>query len=295
MASKYSQAKEPLKILAISAGNETLQKILHHLKCLLPSNAELLIAGKKASSIVLTGVIRMKNRGGRFEELIKQSKHFSNSADRLCSTQSSMDSILMAIDHLQRRSEDGAWSHHQLKQIFDNVHYYHVIVDVLANLMRQEQINLVLFFEVPHLFYDTIIYQIAKSSGVETLILTDSVFKNRFFSTQAIEDIGYLPIAKDSDSTNSFQIDQHEIQNWYYMEGVKQYRGDFGHLCWRGILSLAFNLLAVDKKTLLQPLRIFRLINRMRSVSNLATKMALSFSELFSSSALKVFRNSTGI
>ena len=88
---------------------------------------------------------------------------------------------MMAIDHLQRRSEDSAWSHHQLKHIFDNIHYYHVVADVLANLLRREQINLVLFFDAPHLFYDTIIYQIAKATGIETLILTDSVFENRFF------------------------------------------------------------------------------------------------------------------
>ena len=196
---------------------------------------------------------------------------------------------MMAIDHIQRRTVDSAWSHHHLEHIFDNIHYYHVVVDILANLLKQEQINLVLFLDAPHLFYDTVIYQIAKATGIETLILTDSVFENRFFSTQAIEDQGHFPIDRDSESTKSFHIDPSEIQSWYYMDGVKQYRGEFGELCWRGILSLVFNLLISEKKIFLQPSKIYRLVNRMRNISSSLPKWRYPFLHYFHPRHLNYF------
>ena len=58
-----------------------------------------------------------------------------------------------------------------------------------------EKINLVrlcvpLFFNIPHLAYDTIIYQIAMSLKIPITIVTQSLFPDKFFSLEKIECYG---------------------------------------------------------------------------------------------------------
>ena len=148
-----------------------------------------------------------------------------------------------------------------------------------------------LFFDIPHLFSDTLCYQIAKSKGIETLIVSPSNFPDRFFSLRTIEDFGLMGEVIDRHSVAPYKIDPDEVPEWTYMVGIKQYRGELGNLNWRGILMLIAHLLAVSPSKLLRIDRLFKIVNRMRKISSALPKWRYPFKEYFTIRHLDYFES----
>ena len=200
------------------------------------------------------------------------------------------ESAFVAIDHLQRRTEQFTWRYHTLESAYDSKHYYHIVFDLLHNLLAKEQINLVLFFDYPHLFYDTLVYQIAKENGIRTLVISSSQFPNQLFSLAEIEDVGNFPSAGSKrHSIAPFPIDPEENPDWHYMKGIKQFRGEFGKLCWRGITRLFWSLVAVERNKQLNMKFISKTIKRMRTVAAALPKWRYPFLRHFHTAHLEYY------
>lgn len=280
---------EPLHILVFGAADILMRPILKKIKNQLPDSSKLLVVGNK-HDIGLTNLVRMERRNGTIKNLLKSDK-YSGSAFELTSSPKHKTSLMTGLDHLERKSKDFVWRHHKLDRISDSEHYYHVVVDLLANYLVEQQINLVLFFEIPHLFSDTLCYQIAKSKGIETLIVSPSNFPERYFSLRSVKDYGLMGKIIDGRSITSFGIDPDEVPEWIYMMGIKQYRGDLGNLNWRGILMLIAHLLAVDPSKLLRIDLLFQVFNRMRKISSALPKWRYPFKEYFAIRHLDYFES----
>ena len=266
-----------------------MRPILKKIKNQLPDSSKLLVVGNK-HDIGLTNLVRMERRVGTIENLLKSDK-YSGSAFELTSSRKHKISLMTGLDHLERKSKDFVWRHHKLSYTSDSEHYYHVVVDLLANYLVEQEINLVLFFEIPHLFSDTLCYQIAKSKGIETLIVSPSNFPDRFFSLCTIEDFGLMNEVIDSHSVAPYKIDPDEVPEWTYMKGIKQFRGELGNLNWRGILMLIAHLLAVGPSKLLRIDRLFKIVNRMRKISSALPKWRYPFKEYFAIRHLDYFES----
>ena len=91
---------------------------------------------------------------------------------------------------MYRHSDAYRYKSHNLKNLQDYLDYYHILADAISNEMLTKKINHVLFFNIPHLAYDTIIYQIAVSLEIPVTIVTQSLFSDKFFSLNKIEDYG---------------------------------------------------------------------------------------------------------
>ena len=280
---------EPLNILVFGAADILMRPILKKIKNQLPDSSKLLVVGNK-HDIGLTNLVRMERRVGTIENLLKSDK-FSGSAFELTSSRKHKISLMTGIDHLERKSKNFVWRHHNLDSISDSEHYYHVVVDLLANYLVEQEINLVLFFEIPHLFSDTLCYQIAKSKGIETLIVSPSIFPGRFFSLRTIEEFGLFGKDIDGHSFAPYKIDSEEEQEWFYMKEIKQYRGELGNLNGRGILMLIAHLLAVDPSKLLRIHYLFQIVNRMRKISSALPKWRYPFKDYFAIRHLDYFES----
>lgn len=283
-----TQLGEPLRILAISPRLRDINPVVNQIKKLLPEGTKLISAGRKNTDIVLSGLIRVKRKHGEIKDLIKEDR-FSGTA---CVPKTGLavnESAFIAVDHLQRRTKLFTWRYHTLESSYDSKHYYHVIFDLLHNLLAKERINLVLFFDFPHLFYDTLIYQIAKANGIRTLVVSSSPFPNRFFSLADIEDEGVFPAARSEDSIAPYPIDSDENPNWEYMKGINQFRGEFGKLGWQGISRLLWGLVTVERKKLLDVKFISKTIRRMRVVAVELPKWRYPFHRHFHSSHLDFY------
>ena len=266
-----------------------MRPILKQVQSQLPDSSKLLVVGNK-HDIGLTNLVRMERRVGTIEKLLKSDK-YSGSAFELTSSRKHKISLMTGLDHLERKSKDFVWRHHKLSSTSDSEHYYHTVVDLLANYLVEQEINLVLFFEIPHLFSDTLCYQIAKSKGIETLIISPSNFPDRFYSLRTIEDFGLIGEVVDSHSVAPYKINPDEVPEWTYMMEIKQYRGELGNLNWRGILMLIVHLLAVDPSKLLRIDLLFQIVNRMRKVSSALPKWRYPFKEYFAIRHLDYFES----
>ena len=85
--------------------------------------------------------------------------------------------------------------------------------------MLTKKINHVLFFNIPHLAYDTIIYQIAVSLEIPVTIVTQSLFSDKFFSLNKIEEYGNF---NKKNKTKIDKLVRLPKLNLFYMKKIKQ-------------------------------------------------------------------------
>ena len=278
---------EPLNILVFGAADILMRPILKQVENQLPESSKLLVVGNK-HDIGLTNLVRMERRIGNIEYLLK-SDEYAGSAFELTSSRKYKNSLITGLDHLERKSKNFVWRHHKINCISDSKHYYQIVVDLLARYLVEQRINLVLFFEIPHLFSDTLCYQIAKSKGIETLIISPSNFPDRFFSLRTIEDFGIIGKDIDSHTITPYEIDPDIVPEWIYMMGIKQYRGEVGRLNWQGILMLVAHLLKADPLRLFQIDLLLKTVNRMRKISSELPKWRYPFKKYFTIGHLDYF------
>lgn len=260
------QPGEPLRILVVRPDLRNINPVINRIKKQLPEGTKLISAGRKNTDIVLSGLIRIKRKRGKIKNLIKENR-FSGTSYVQNTDSAANESAFVAVDHLQRRTKQFSWRFHTLESAYDSNHYYYIIFDLLQDMLAKERINLVLFFNYPHLFYDTVIYQIAKAKGIRTLVVSTSPFPNRFLSLSDIEDVGIFPPTCGKNSYDPYLIDPDENPDWAYMKEVKQFREEFGELRWRGVLRLFWTFIAVERKLLFNPKVLFKTFNRMQIVA----------------------------
>lgn len=282
------QPVEPLRILAISPGLRDINPVVNQIKKLLPEGTKIISAGRKNTDIVMSGLIRVKRKHGQTKDLIKEDR-FSGTSYVTGAGSAVNESAFVAIDHLQRRTKQFTWRYHTLESACDSKHYYHIVFDLLQNFLAEERINLVLFFDLPHLLYDTLVYQIAKAKGIRTLVISGSLFPNHFFSLAQIEDAGIFPLARSENLTVPYPIDPGEIPSWDYMKGIKQLRGELGKLSWRGFSRLILSLAAVERKLLLNPKVVIKTFSRMRIIAAALPKWRDPFRRHFHTSHLDYY------
>ena len=282
------QLGEPLRILAMQPGLRNINLVTNQIKILLPEGTKLISAGRKNTDIVMSGLIRVKRKRGQIKDLIRRDR-FSGKAYVSISGSSTNESAFIAVDHLQRRTEQFTWRYHTLESAYDSKHYYHIVFDLLENMIAEERINLVLFFDYPHLFYDTLVYQIAKAKGIRTLVISSSQFPNRIFSLTEIVDVGIFPSDSDEYLTDPFPIDSDENPEWNYMKGIKQFRGEFGRMYWRGFTRLFWSLFVVERKKLLNVIFVSETIRRMRRIAVALPKWRYPFHRHFHTSHLDYY------
>lgn len=266
MKNHETQSGEPLRILAIHPDRNSTNPVVKQIKKYLPEGTILISAGRRNTDFVMSGLTRVKRKHGPIKRLIKEDRfsgtYYVPKADLTVN-----ESAFIAIDHIQRRTKQFTWNFHTLESVYDSKNYYHIVLDMLTNFLAKEQINLVLFFDIPHLFYDSLVYQVAKSKGIRTLVVTSSIFPNRFFSFNKIEDIGNFPFTCSNDSNSPYPIDSDKNPEWYYTKHIKQYKSESGKLHWRGILRLFWSLVAVERYLLVNPKLISQTLSRMRIIA----------------------------
>ena len=287
MTNSIPARSEQLNILVFGAADILMRPILERVENQLPESSKILVVGNK-HDVGLTNLVRMERRISNIKYLLKSDKYAGNALE-LTSSRKYKNSLMTGLDHLERKSKNFVWRHHKINCISDSKHYYQIVVDLLARYLVEQQINLVLFFEIPHLFSDTLCYQIANSKGIETLIISPSNFPDRFYSLRTIEDFGLFDKVNDCHSISPYKIDSDEEPQWFYMKGIKQHRGELGKLNWRGLLMLIAHLLATDPSKLLRINLLYQIINRMREISSALPKWRYPFKKYFAIQHLDYF------
>ncbi len=105
-------------------------------------------------------------------------------------------------------------THQELINIFNlYIHYFY-------NDLKETRADIVLFSTFPHFGADYILYLCAQAQGVKTVITFQTLFANRFFAVESLED--YLNIKKQpKHSDNALKIEKTVKKELFYMKGIK--------------------------------------------------------------------------
>ena len=216
----------------------------------------------KASSLLRMTVSKGK-RGH-----IMSSSLFTGSGKILTSAQEFETILQEAVDTLQRASPGHHYRSHRLQHPDEYVHYVCIVADRLADILKQENIDTILFFDIPHLFYDSLLYRIARLLNLRTLILRPSHFPGQFVSMGNISDYGHVTV-NSSVQELKFKIEWDSPHDLNYMAGIQQgNQKDIrrGHLTLRAFFHLIAHAVTQDRGMFIRPHRFLYFLRAIHSI-----------------------------
>ena len=189
---------------------------------------------------------------------------------------------------MYRHSDAYRYKSHNLKNLQDYLDYYHILADAISHEMLTKKINHVLFFNIPHLAYDTIIYQIAVSLEIPVTIVTQSLFSNKFFSLNKIEDYGNF---NKKNKTKIDKLVRLPKLNLFYMKKIKQKNENPGHINFMTILQLLMFVIFKMPSSIVRPIYIFKILLRIQKIYKSFPKWRDPFANFFHENELSYFEH----
>lgn len=143
---------------------------------------------------------------------------------------SSGDSTILSANHLATFVD--MYSRHQKKYqqlvFHDYKNIFHIYLNYLTDLLEQNKIGCVIFSNVPHEGPDYLLYEIAKTLDIQTLIFSQSLFANKYFISRSIDDFGTFsktPIVSDR---SDIRVERKYEKDLFYMNKIDPYRFGIG-------------------------------------------------------------------
>ena len=191
------------------------------------------------------------------------------------------------IDQMHRVGPGNALRAHPLRTMPEFTDYYAILTDMLARRITDAGITHCLFFNVPHLAYDTAVWQVARSLGLPTLIVSQSLFPGRYFSMAAPADMGGFDPA--GSHAPPMPIPLGEKPDLFYMKGIKQEREAGGKPGMKAFVNLLAYLAFRRPALALNPVRVWRLWRHMGRVYGALPAWRDPFARFFHADDLAYF------
>jgi len=216
------------------------------------------MADFKASSLS-----RMDTRRGVRGHLFRE-QHYAGDNYELLSSPVFRDCMERTVDQLYRYSDGYRYRSHNLKNLQDYLDYFYILSDMLARQIKDEKITHALFFNVPHLVCDTILYDICQCMGIKTTIVTQSIFPGRFFSMNRVSDYGFFDAS--SSKAKPMKIEKGKGLDLFYMKDIGQSLDKPGKLSLKGRLNILIYLLLKRPSMLTRPHDVLGLFSRAKKI-----------------------------
>jgi hypothetical protein len=256
-------AGAPVKLLAVATAANTDAALKAMLRQAAGRVDLVLHLGSADADYKASAVSRMNMRRGKRGH-ITEGLRFSGQAHALF-MQPGYDTLVDDfIDHLHRRAEPYAHLPHKLSGFHAYWDYHHILADVLAQRIIDSGATHLLFFDVPHLVHDTLVYQVGRALGLKCLVLVQSQFPNRFFSMPAIEAYGRL--LPGQPAAAPWPIDRDATPQHFYMKGIAQQKAAPGRITGKALLQLTAFLLTHRRWQALNPFYVLGLLKRMQHI-----------------------------
>ena len=193
------------------------------------------------------------------------------------------------VDQMYRFAPGYRYRPHNLMNLQDYLDYYHILTDVMAQKLIEARSTHVLFFNVPHLVYDTVLYDTARSLGLQTVILTMSHFPNLSFSMRQIEDFGEFD--PKSGSAPPFPIERDKETELFYMTKVDATNSQRGRISLRGFGHFLTYVLARKPLAAFNPAYLARTLMRMQRIYGSFPKWRDPFARFFDENEFAYFEH----
>ena len=245
-----------IRLLAEARGSYR-KKFLDDMREINPNISVVLHFGDKNSDFDVPSLMRQETKvalsGRLFDREISNLSSLSLINDRDYES-----NLSRFIDQMHRSSKNYVGRSHKMISIHEYIDYYHILASAIADKIIEENVTHVLFFDIPHLAIDTVIYDVAVALDLEIIILSQQ-FPNGVFSCSRIEDVGKI----NFDLMPEDQIsDESANTEMWYMNPEWQTRTKKGKLGLRELLNFYAHLL------MKQPIKLFnfRYQNKLLSV-----------------------------
>lgn len=277
-----------IKLLCVSTAANT-DAALH--EAVRQSAGEIELAlhlGSAEADFKASAVSRMNLRRGRRGHLT-EGTHHAGAAHALF-MQPDYDALVDDfIDHLHRRAEPYAHLPHPLRGFHEYWDYFHVLADVIAQRITDSGATHALFFNVPHLVHDTLVWQVSRALGLQTLIVTQSLFADRFISMPSIEAYGRLRPGAEPGAP--YPIKPGETLQHFYMKGIGQQKVRPGRITAKAVLQLLAFLATKRPLQALNPFYVAGLLQRMQRICGGLPDWRDPFARFFHEDALAYFEH----
>jgi Capsule polysaccharide biosynthesis protein len=244
--------------------------------------------GNTNSDFKASTIRRMHLREGSRGHLL-YNNYYAGKNQHLIASEEFFQSMEEFVDHMQRSASHNTYRSHSIGKIHEYYDYFHIISDVIAEKIIEAEITHILFFNIPHLAFDTITHHVAKAMGIPCLMVTQSLFPNRFFSMRSPEHNG--EIENGGARNKKYEIAKGEPFDLFYMKGIKQQAGKSGSINAKGILQLMVYLYNKKPFSAFNPLYLYRTLKRMNKIYGSFPDWRDPFARFFHEDSLAYFEH----
>ncbi len=92
--------------------------------------------------------------------------------------------------------------------IYELRNYFAYFYYSFFNILKTNKIELIIFFSLPHLGYDLILYELAKMLKIKTILMYPSIIPKKYFMIKDVDDLGYF-----NNKIKSSKVDNNIIKN----------------------------------------------------------------------------------
>ena len=194
-----------------------------------------------------------------------------------------------AIDQLQRSDAAYRYRAHNLRNLQDYLDFYHILAGAYAQRILETGATHALFMNVPHVGYDTILYQVARALGLKTIVLYQTLFPGQFFSMARVEDLGLLDVS--GVDAPPMPIEKGSSPDLFYMDARWQEKAPRGKISSRAVARFVKFMALRDPAKLLNPAYIRRTLGRISGIYNELPDWRDPFARFFHENELAYFEH----
>ena len=286
--------KRQLSQVLIVSGEKCDHSIIERLKIVSCSISVNFVNIDGASNVDISSLVRLSGKHHSTCDL-QGGDYFGGATTKLVDRKDFSQLMVQGLDLLHRDSREfiaeRESSNFSDLSLNDCRNYYHISIDVISRILIENNIKSVVFLNLPHLFHETVLYDVAKASGIETIIVTQSIFPNRYYSLKSMNDCGCLPQISSEDEFKPISIDPNESQDWHHIKNIYREPDEYNRYQFRGILNLVFFLLKTNPLKFLNPIYMFRITRRMERIPSKIPKWRDPFARFFHVEKLAYFES----
>ena len=192
------------------------------------------------------------------------------------------------IDHQMRNDKNKIRKSHPLETLHDYQNYFHITIDIIANKLIENNIDIVLFSAIPHLGYDSIVYEAAKLLNFNTIIIDSVVIPDKFISMQSMEDCGKIQFGLND--SPPMAIEKHKRLEHFYMKNGMQDKVQTGKLGFKDVLLILAYVIKLDKRLLISPKKLSRLLKQAAHIKSIFPDWRDPFNRFFHKKQIAYFQ-----
>lgn len=106
----------------------------------------------------------------------------------------------------------------QDKSLHEYLNLFNLLLNLFYEILKKDNIELVMFANIPHEGPEYILYLLAKAMKIKTIIVTQSLFPDRFFYVHDVDDLGtFAGMAEYQSLSEQIKLERIHEKDLFYM------------------------------------------------------------------------------